>query len=115
MTSIEFIAHELSTTPTELRSRCKNRDLVRKRWAAMCFYRLMGLSTVRIGAYLDLDHQTVLHGLEHADEEIRLKARECYAKFTEQEPDNNLLPRRTKIVRVPNYHTGEVITKEVEI
>ena len=115
MTSMEFIAHELSTTPTELRNHCRSRELVRKRWTAMCFYRLMNFSNIRIGAYLDLDRRTVTHGLERADDEIRLKARECYLKYTNKEPDKNLLPRRTKIIHVPDYKTGKIIEKEIEV
>jgi chromosomal replication initiation ATPase DnaA len=115
MKSMEFIAQELLTTPRELVSKCKNRDLVRKRWVAMCFYRLMGLSLSRISAFLNLDYRTVLHGLKKADESIREKARELYLKFTNQEPDCKLLPKRSKIIRVPDYHTGKIITKEVEI
>lgn len=115
MTSMEFIAHELLTTPAKLKEHSRNRELVRKRWVAICFYRLMGLSLVRIGTYLELDHQTVAHGLKYADEEIRSKARECYLKYTNKEPDEKLLPRKTKTIRVPDYHTGKIITKEVEI
>lgn len=115
MTSLEFIARELLTTPKELTSRCKTRDLVRKRWTAMCFYRLMGLSVTRIGAILGLDHETVTYGLNKADEPLRAKAKEAYCKFRQEEPNCKFLPKRTKVVKVPNYQTGEIETKEIEI
>lgn len=115
MTSLEFIACELSTTPEELMNRSRNRDIVQKRWVVMCFYRLMGLSLQKIGIRLGLDHQTVLHGLRQADESMREKARDAYSKFTNQEPDCKLLPRKTKIIRVPDYKHCIIITKEVEI
>ena len=115
MTSLEFIAKELLTTPEELRSRCKVRELVYKRWVAMCYYRLMGFSLQRIGSYLGLDHQTVLHGIRKANKDIRDKAQECYEKYTEEKAKSEILPKKYKKIRVPNYHTNEVITKEVEI
>lgn len=115
MTSIEFIAHELLTTPAKLRERNRNRELVRKRWVAMCFYKLMGLSTVRIAAFLNLTHHAVSHGLKHCDENARDEGRRLYNKYTNKEPDEKLLPHKTKIVKIPNYRTGEIIYKEVQI
>lgn len=115
MTSIEFIARELLTTPKELKSRCKRAELVRKRWTVMCFYKLLGFNTSKIGAYLGVDHNTVQNGLERADKSIKDKAKECYKKFAEVEPDNKLLPRRVKIVKIPDYKHNIIITKEIEI
>lgn len=107
ITTIEFIANELSTTPTELRNHCRSRELVHKRWTTMCFYRLMGYTVHRIAACLDISHVAVLHGLEQADDDMRLKAQQCYEKFTGH--------KQTKTIRVPDYKTGKTIIKEVEL
>lgn len=115
MKSIEFIAQELFTTPEELKSRCKRTEIVRKRWVAICFYKLLGFNTSRIGIYLDVDHNTVQNALERADKSIKNKAKECYQKFTELEPDSSLLPRKVKIIKIPDYKHSVVITKEIEI
>ena len=115
MTSMDFIAHELLTTPEELKSRCKRAELVRKRWIVMCFYRLLGFNTSRIGTYLGVDHNSIKNGLERADKSIKDKAKECYQKFAEVEPDSSLLPRKVKIVKIPDYKHNIIITKEIEI
>ena len=115
MKSIECIARELFTTPEELKGRCKRAELVRKRWVVMCFYKLLGFSVPRISIYLDVDRGTVQNGLERADKSIKDKAKECYQKFTELEPNSNLLPRKVKIIKIPDYKHSIVITKEIEI
>jgi chromosomal replication initiation ATPase DnaA len=115
MINLDLLARELSTTAVELRKRCRTRDIVQKRWVIMCCYRMMGFSLQKIGVQLGLDHQTVLYGIDRADETVREKARELYQKFTNKEPDCKLLPKKTKMIKIPNYHTGEIIVKEVEI
>jgi len=115
MTSIEFIAQELGVTVKQLTAPTRKTETVRKRWIAILVYRLFGFSYTRIGGHLNLNHNSVQNGIERAGEAERAKAKEIYIKFKNEQPDWNLLPKKTKIVKIPDYKHGTIIYKEVEI
>ncbi len=66
---VAFVANSIGVPPAQLIGACRERDLVRGRWAVMVALSERGWSLPRIGAALGgRDHTTVMNGIDRARE-----------------------------------------------
>lgn len=68
---IAAAAEIFDLTPSEILGRGRTREVTRGRFGLYKALRLRGWSYLRIGAYLDRDHATIIYGVRQAEEMMR--------------------------------------------
>lgn len=121
MKSREWLLNQLGMTSEELQSGRRGKNTA-KRWVVMWFYRAAGKSYPYIGRKTGHDQLSVRYGCINAPQTIKMLAEEYLRRYITEVLHETpsfapTLPEEKPktFIKIPDYKTSQVITKEVDI
>lgn len=99
MNCVDFACKELGIDKELIWSAKKTKDVLAKRWTIICFLDALCLNYNDIGRKVNRDHQTVMHALSNATNDMKYVGRELACKY-----EALISPKK----KVPNYKKSKI-------